>query len=75
MLRYLENRGILLKGTTKNITSQEADFLNFLKPLMRSGILLMRNVLTPSAKSVLLPLGLTAAALKTDAVIQIKIFG
>ena len=33
------------------------------------------NVLKPLAKSVLIPLGLTAAALATDAAIHKKIFG
>ena len=35
----------------------------------------MRNVLKPSARSVLIPSGLTAAASKTDAAIPQKIFG
>ena len=35
----------------------------------------MKNVLKPLAKSVLIPLGLTAAALATDATIQRKTFG
>ena len=36
---------------------------------------LIGNVLKPLAKSVLVPLGLTAAELATDATIQNKIFG
>ena len=35
----------------------------------------MKNVFTPSAKSVLIPLGLATAAWATDAAIQKKIFG
>ena len=35
----------------------------------------MKNVLRPVAKSVLVPLGLMAAASATDAVIQKKFFG
>ena len=35
----------------------------------------MKNLLKPLAKSLLIPLGLTAAASATDAVIQKKIFG
>ena len=35
----------------------------------------MKNVVKPLAKSVLIPLGLTAAASATDAAIQKKIFG
>ena len=41
LIMSLENREILLKGTTKNITSQEGEFINFLKPLMRAGLPLM----------------------------------
>ena len=55
-------------------TSQERGFLSFLKPLMTAGSPLMKNVLTALAKSVLVPLGLTAAASATDAAIQKKIF-
>ena len=39
------------------------------------GLPLMKTVLTPLAKSVLIPLGLTAAASATDAAIQKKIYG
>ena len=35
----------------------------------------MKNVLKPLAKSVLIPLGLTAAESATDAAIQKKMFG
>ena len=38
VIKYLENRGILLKGTTRTITSQEGGFLNFLRPLMTAGL-------------------------------------
>ena len=62
VIKSLENRGILLKGTTRKITNQEGEFLNFLKPLMTAGLPLMKNVLAPLAKSVLIPLRLTAAA-------------
>ena len=36
---------------------------------------LIGNLLKPLAKSVLIPLGLTAAALATDAIIHKKMFG
>ena len=36
VIESLENRGILLKGTTKKITSQEEGFLNFVRPLIDS---------------------------------------
>ena len=38
VLKSLENRGVLLKGTTSKITSQEGRFLNFLRPLMTAGL-------------------------------------
>ena len=72
--RSLENRGILLKGTTKNISSQEGGFLNILRPLRSAGLLLMKSVLAPLAKSSLVPLGLTAAAAATNADFQKKLF-
>ena len=46
VIKSLENRGILLKGTTRKITSQEGGFLNFLGPLMTAGLLLRKNILT-----------------------------
>ena len=51
----MKNSGILSKGkeTTRKITGQEGGFLYFLRPLMTAGLL------TPLAKSVLLPLGLS----------------
>ena len=46
-----------------------------LGPLLKTSLSLMKNVYKPSAKSVLIALGLTAAASVTDAAIQKKIFG
>ena len=42
---------------------------------LKTGLLLMKNVLKPSSKSVSSPLGLTAAASATDAAIHKKRFG
>ena len=39
----------------------------FLGPLLKTGLLLIRNVIKPLAKSVLIPLGITAAASAADA--------
>ena len=69
------NSGILLKGTNKEITSPEGGFVNFLKPLMSVGLALMKIVLKPSTKNVLLPLGLAELMAATDALIQKKISG
>ena len=70
VIKFLENRGISFKGTTRKITSQEGKFLNFLRPLMTNGLPLMKIVLTSLAKNVLMPLGLTTAISATDAVIK-----
>ena len=70
VIKSLENRGILLKGTTEKYISLEGWFFNFLRPLLTAGLQLIKSVLMPLAKSVLLPLGLTAAAPATDAAIQ-----
>ena len=64
-----------MKGNIRKIPSQEGVFLNFLRPLKLVGLPLINNVLTPLAKIVLIPLGLTAAASATDAAIQKKILG
>ena len=37
VIKYLENRGVLLKGTVTEITIQEGGFLNFVRPLMAAG--------------------------------------
>ena len=71
----LENRRILLKETTRKITSQEWEFLHFLWPLMTVGLLLIKNVLTLLAKSVLISLGLLSGMSAADAAIQKKIYG
>ena len=46
-----------------------------LGPLLKTGLPLMKNVLKPLAKSVLIPLGLTAAASVTDTTTHKKMFG
>ena len=45
-----------------------------LRPLLKTGLPLMKNVLKPLAKSVLIPLGLTAAATATDADIWVRCY-
>ena len=51
VIRSLENRGTLLKATTKNINNEEKGFLNFSRPLKTFGLPLTKNVHTPWAKS------------------------
>ena len=55
---------------------QSGGFLDrLLGPLLKTGLSLMKNVLKSLAKSLLMPLGLTAAASATDAAIHKKMFG
>ena len=70
VIRSLQNRGNILKETSGKIISQEGGALNFLGPLMKGDLPLMKNVLISLAKSVLIPLGLMAVASETDAAIQ-----
>ena len=44
-------------------------------PLLKTGLPLIKNVIKPLAKSVLIPLGLTAAGSAADAGIQKKLLG
>ena len=54
---------------------QSGGFLGtLLRPLLKNGLPLMKNILKPKAKSVLVPLGLTPAASETDAAIHKKMF-
>ena len=53
---------------------QSRGFLGrLLDPLLKTGLLLIKNVIKPLAKSVLIPLGLTAAASAADGGIHKKI--
>ena len=64
---------------SKNQTSkmiQSGGFLGrLLGPLLKTGLPLIKNVIKPLAKSVLIPLGLTAAASAADSGIHNKILG
>ena len=52
---------------------QSGGFLGkFLDPLLKTGLPLIKNVITPLEKNVLIPLGLTAAASAADAGIHKK---
>ena len=73
--KSLEYRRILLEGTTRKISTQEGGFLNFLRPLMTAGLILMKNALTPLAKSVLSPFLLTAEMAATDTAIKKNFYG
>ena len=56
------------------ITSQ-GGFLNFRRPVMTVGLPLFKSIYTPLAKSVLIPLGLSAGMSAADAASQNKIEG
>ena len=67
---------IKLSKTQLHKIGQSGGFLGrLLGPLLKTGLPLIGNVLKPLAKSVLIPLGLTAAASATDAAIHKKMFG
>ena len=67
---------IKLSKTQISKMIQSGGFLGrLLGPLLKTGLPLMKNVIKPLAKSVLIPLGLTAAASTADAGIHKKILG
>ena len=74
VIRSIENRGILLKGTTGKITIQKGGLFNFLVPLMRADLLFMKFKHMPLGKNVLMPLGLIvpASAFRHDYVDNLK---
>ena len=67
---------IKLSKTQLHKLGQSGGYLSrVLGQLLKTSLPLMKNVLKPLAKSVLIPLGLTAAASATDAGIHKKMFG
>ena len=55
---------------------QSGGFLGrLLGPILRNGLPLVKNVIKPLSKSVLIPLGLTASASAVDAAMRKKILG
>ena len=67
---------IKLSKTQLSKMIQSGGFLGkILGPLLKTGLPLIKNVIKPLAKSVLIPLGLTAAASAADAGIHKKILG
>ena len=78
-LRKLANNSsanIKLSKTQMHKIGQSGEFLSkLLRPVLKAGLPLMKNLLKPLAKSVLISLGLTVAASATDAVIHKKMFG
>ena len=73
---FANNRSanIRLSKTELHKIKQSGEFLGrLLGPLLKNGLSLIRNVLKPLVKSVLIPLGLTAATSATDAAIHKKL--
>ena len=67
---------IILSKTQLSKMIQSGGFLGrLLGPLLKTGLPLTKSVINPLAKSVLVPLGLTAAAKAADAGIHKKILG
>ena len=70
---HLSTDIIKLSKTQLSEMIQSGGFLGrLLGPLLKTGLLLMKNLIKPWAKSVLIPLGLTAAASAADAGIHKK---
>ena len=75
---FANNSSVDIKfSKTKSLKMiQSGGFLGkLLGPLLKTGLPLIKSVINPLAKSVLIPLGLTAAASAADAVIHKKILG
>ena len=67
---------IKLSKTQLSKMIQSGGFLGrLLSPLLKTGLPLIKSIIKPLAKSVLLPLGLTAAASAADAGMHKKILG
>ena len=67
--------GLKLSKAQINKITQSGGFLSkLLGPLLKTGLPLINNVIKSLAKSVLIPLGLTAAASAPDAGIHKKIY-
>ena len=70
VIKSLEIREILLKGTTRKTIKQEGRLLNFLRPLITTVLQLMKSGLTLLAKSTLLSFELSAGMSAADVAIQ-----
>ena len=72
---FANNSSVDIKFSKTHLSKmiQSGGFLGkLLGPLLKTGLPLIKNVITPLAKSVLIPLGLTAAASAADAGIHKK---
>ena len=72
-LLYNKSANINLLKTQLSKTVQSGAFLDrLLGTVLRTGLPLMKNIIKPLAESVLIPLGLTAAASAANARIQMQ---
>ena len=75
---FSNNSSVDIKFTKTQLSKmiQSRGFLGkLLGPLLKTGLPLIKNIITPLAKSAFIPLGLTAAASAVDAGIRKKILG
>ena len=72
---YLSADTKLSKTQLSKMIQSGGLLVRFLGPLLKTGLPLIKNVIKLLAKSVLIPLGLTAAASAADAGIHKKILG
>ena len=72
---YLSADTKLSKTQLSKMIQSGGLLVRFLAPLLKTGLPLIKNVIKLLAKSVLIPLGLTAAASAADAGIHKKILG
>ena len=63
-----------MKNSTAETRTIRRIFRQTLRPLYKTGLLLMKDLLKPLAKNVLIPLELNTAALGTNAAIEKKFF-
>ena len=75
---FAKNTSIDIKLSKAQLSKmiQSGGFLgSFLGPLLKTGLPLIKNVIKPLTKNILIPLGLTAATSAADAGIHKKILG
>ena len=72
---YLSADIKLSKAQLSKMIQSDGFLGRLLGPLLKTGLPLIKNVIKPLAKSVLIPLGLTAAAPAADAGIHKRILG
>ena len=63
------------KELLQKVQVKKENFLNFIRSLMTAGLPLLKILLTPLAKSNLIPLGISAGMSAADVAIQNKIYG